>query len=173
MDDNVQATGMVEMATKDGAAPGPDDLLSTAEAGEVMGVTDAHVRRVIGTGELAAQRIGARSWVVRRADAEAWAKVQRRPGPRGKASEDRSTWIVLTLAATDVRGWRDRDEGNHPTIPAHALRLANQMLDNGVTGGPFDAGPSCEVTIDGDAQQVRFRVADRQRPGRRSLLIEL
>ncbi|MBK6770524.1 MAG: hypothetical protein IPG72_16220 [Ardenticatenales bacterium] len=30
----------------------PDELLSAAEAAEVMGVSDAHVRRVIGSGGL-------------------------------------------------------------------------------------------------------------------------
>lgn len=91
----------------------------------------------------------------------------------GKASEDRSSWITLILEVREVRQWVDLGERAHPTIPAHALRSANRMLDNGVTGGPFDAGPSCDVTIDGEAQQVRFRVENRQRPGRRSLLIEI
>jgi excisionase family DNA binding protein len=152
---------------------GQDELLTTAQAAKVMGVTDAHVRRVIGTGELKATRFGGHSWVIRRADAEAWAKVQRRTGPKGKAGEDRSTWITLTLEAHEVRQWRDLGERAHPTIPAHALRLANQMLDNGVAGVPFDAGPSCDVMIDLDTQQVRFRLSNEERPGRRSLLIDL
>lgn len=60
----------------------PDDLLSTAEAADVMGVTDAHVRRVIGSGELAARRFGERAWMVRRGDAEDWKRVQRKTGPK-------------------------------------------------------------------------------------------
>lgn len=147
MDDNVQTTGVVEMAVKHGSAPGPDDLLSTAEAAEVMGVTDSHVRRVIGAGELEAQRIGARSWVVRRADAEAWARVERRTGPKGG--------ISITLTASDLREAVALPE-SHPSIPEPALRLASQLLEAKATG-TVSAGPDCEIVVAVDS--VTFRLA--------------
>lgn len=154
MHDNLQTTGVTEMA-KDDAVPGPDDLLTTAEAGEVMGVTDAHVRRVIGAGQLKAQRFGERAWMVRRADAEAWAKAERRTGPKGG--------IRLTLTVSDVRQARDLGEELHPNIPAHALRLANQLLDAGATG-TYNAGPDCELEV--EAERVTFRLPGMSAPRR-------
>lgn len=163
MIDPMQVTEAVDdMAPTADRPPHPDDLLSTREAAEVMGVTDAHVRRLIGErGELPAQRIGARSWAIRRADAEAWAAVQRRRGPKPR-NEDRASWATLVLTHGDVRQWHDLGRG-HPIIPAHAINLAIQLLDRGVTGGPFEAGPLCDVEITDD--QVRFRVKPPTRRG--------
>lgn len=144
MNDNLQATEEATMAIGD---PGsPDELLGTAEAAEVMGVTDAHVRRVIGSGELPARRVGARSWVVRRGDAEAWAKVQRRTGPKGSG---------ITLTASDLREAAALPE-SYPNIPDSALLLAKQLMDAGATG-TVSAGPDCEIEVAAD--RVTFRLA--------------
>lgn len=153
MNDNAQTTGVVEMA-KDNAAPAPDDLLTTAEAGKVMGRSDAHVRRVIGAGQLKAQRFGEHSWMVRRADAEAWVKVQRRTGPKGG--------ITITMTASDLREAVALPE-SHPSIPERALRLAMGLVDAGATG-TVSAGPDCEIEVADD--RVTFRLVGLSAPRR-------
>lgn len=146
MDDNAQTTGVVEMAVKHGGASGPDDLLSTAEAAEVMGVTDSHVRRVIGAGELEAQRIGARSWVVRRADAEAWAKVDRKRGPKPV--------VEITVPLDQLAENLERAALGASKVPEHAITLALSLVAAGLTEGTFPSGADVVVTL--EPGQVRF-----------------
>lgn len=149
MNDNLQPTGVMEMA-KDDAVPSPDDLLSTAEAGAVMGVTDAHVRRVIGTGELAAQRIGARSWVVRRGDAVAWKQVQRKSGPKRGA--------VAMAASRDPRLDMDYDfeRDGQPAAPVVGVRATIENLETMTVGdGPEDLSGG---TLTSTATGKRYRV---------------
>ncbi len=123
----------------------PDELLSVAEAAEVMGVSDAHVRRVIGSGGLAAKRVGARTWLIRRADAEAWAAVERRTDPQG------STKMILTYA--DVREWNEHGESRFPSIPSALLQIAFEMVDRGGTGGFTDA-TGCRFEV--ETERVTF-----------------
>lgn len=48
------------------------DLLSVQEVASLAATSCEWVRREIKRGKLPAVRIGARSWVIRRADAETW-----------------------------------------------------------------------------------------------------
>jgi excisionase family DNA binding protein len=59
-----------------------DELISVAQAGEVLGITHRHVHNLIADGLLPATRIG-RAFAIRRADL---AKVprDRKPGPKPK-----------------------------------------------------------------------------------------
>ncbi len=55
---------------------GPDweYTLPTSEAASIMGISDSHVRRLIGDGALVARRFGGKMWMVRRAEVEAFTR---------------------------------------------------------------------------------------------------
>ncbi|MEO8084398.1 MAG: helix-turn-helix domain-containing protein [Ardenticatenales bacterium] len=150
MDDNRQTTGAVIMAG-DSLTGGPDDLLSTAEAAEVMGVSDAHVRRVIGDGELKARRIGGRSWVIRRADAEAWKAVERRTGPKGGTLGLDEGALRQAIAMPELSPARG--------IPTALLQKALAILRAGDYEGVSIARDGYEITFRGGAAHFR-RIAD-------------
>lgn len=56
----------------------PSRLLSTTEAGRILGVNPSRVRQLILAGRLPATRHGARSWAIREEDLAAY-----RPQPQG------------------------------------------------------------------------------------------
>lgn len=154
MDDYRQTTGASDVAATDEQG-GADDLLTTSQAATVMGVSDAHVRRVIGTGELKATRFGGHSWMVRRADAEEWAKVERRRGPK----PDLEATVPIGQLAENL----ERARLGATKVPPHALELALRLVAAGVTSGSFPSGADVVVTL--EPGQVRFLLG-RTRAGR-------
>lgn len=58
-----------------------DDLLTTQEAGHALGLSDSHIRRLIGQGRLQAVKRGRDWWIPR----QALDTVQRRPVGRPRA----------------------------------------------------------------------------------------
>jgi excisionase family DNA binding protein len=62
-----------------------DEWITTQEAAEIIGVTRNHVRHLIRHGELQAKRFG-RAWMVSRKSAEAYAAIDRRPGPKSQSN---------------------------------------------------------------------------------------
>jgi excisionase family DNA binding protein len=53
--------------------------LTPAQAGEIIGVSARRIVKLCGEGRIPATRIGC-AWAIARADAEAFAKVERKPG---------------------------------------------------------------------------------------------
>lgn len=145
MDDNRQTTGANDLAATDERG-GADDLLTTSQAATVMGVSDAHVRRVIGAGELKATRFGGHSWMVRRADAEEWAKVERKRGPKPV--------IEITVPIDQLDENLERARLGASRVPAHAIELALRLVAAGVTSGAFPSGIDVVVTL--EQGQARF-----------------
>lgn len=151
MDDNRQTTGANDVAATDEQG-GADDLLTTSQAATVMGVSDAHVRRVIGTGELKATRFGGHSWMVRRADAEEWAKVERRRGPKG--------WNIYNTTADALRAAAELEglpTAGRQGVPPTALRLAAALVDGGATSGTTEMGADCKIVIGGTDVAIWWR----------------
>lgn len=58
-----------------------EEWITTEEAGEIVGVTRAHIRYLIKNLKLEAKRFG-RSWMVKRESAEAYSKLERKTGPK-------------------------------------------------------------------------------------------
>ena len=56
------------------------ELLSVSQTAALLGLTQERVYTFIRAGRLPATRLGARTWIVRRQDAEAFAQQPRRPG---------------------------------------------------------------------------------------------
>lgn len=56
-----------------------DDILTTAEAAEVLGLSARQVREHAEAGRLAGRKLNPRTWVFRRGDVSAFT-----PGPRGR-----------------------------------------------------------------------------------------
>ncbi len=58
-----------------------DDWMTPAEAAQLIGVTQHQVRHLARKGIIESHRLG-RSWVINRASAEAYARSERKPGPK-------------------------------------------------------------------------------------------
>ena len=56
------------------------ELLSVGQTAALLGLTQQRVYTFIRAGRLPATRLGARTWIVRRQDAEAFARQPRRAG---------------------------------------------------------------------------------------------
>jgi excisionase family DNA binding protein len=54
------------------------DMISVAEAAEALGISGSRIRALIREGRIKAQRVGIRSWVLRRKDIESFERG--RPG---------------------------------------------------------------------------------------------
>lgn len=64
-------------------------FVSTKEAAEIMGVTEARVRQLRIAGVLSAQQVDGRTWIISRADAERLAQRQTAVGrPRSGESKN-------------------------------------------------------------------------------------
>ncbi len=63
--------------------PSPNDMLSTADAASVLGLSARQVREHAEAGRLTGQKLNPRTWVFRRCDVEAFA-----PRPRGRPKKD-------------------------------------------------------------------------------------
>lgn len=59
-----------------------DKYVTTAEAAEIIGCVDSRVRQLLREGTLDGERVG-RDWLVVKKSAERYAKMERRPGPKG------------------------------------------------------------------------------------------
>ena len=59
------------------------EYLTTAEAAEILNVDEGHVRRLCINGTLEADKFG-KSWAVKRASVEAYAKNRPKRGPKPK-----------------------------------------------------------------------------------------
>lgn len=62
--------------------PSPDDVLSTAEAAELLDLSTRQVREHAEAGRLKGQKLNPRTWVFRRADVEGFT-----PRPRGRPKD--------------------------------------------------------------------------------------
>lgn len=58
----------------------PDELMTAAQAAELLGVNDSRIRQMIREEGLKAQRFG-RSWMLRRGDVEEYSREHRQPQP--------------------------------------------------------------------------------------------
>jgi hypothetical protein len=58
-----------------------ENFLNTREAAAVIGCTDAHVRRMLLDGTLTGKKVSARSWMIRRRDAE---RIRDEPAATGR-----------------------------------------------------------------------------------------
>ncbi len=89
----------------DDATPVLEGRLTVAQAARRLGVTQAMVRHLIATGELPAERIGGRTWIVSR-DA-----VERRAdqGPQGgRRFSPANAWAILYMLAGEPVEWIDQ-----------------------------------------------------------------
>jgi excisionase family DNA binding protein len=64
--------------------PSLDDLISLKEAAKMSGLSQAHLRRLAGQGELKAQKVG-RDWVTTERAVREYLARNRRPGPSKKS----------------------------------------------------------------------------------------
>ena len=64
--------------------PGLDELITLREAAQISGLSPDHLRRLAGSGDLWAKKIG-RDWVTTERAVKAYLAQERKPGPK-KAS---------------------------------------------------------------------------------------
>jgi len=62
-----------------------DDWITTDEAAEIIGVSSHQVRHLLRSDTLRGKRFG-RSWMVERRSAEAYAALERKPGPKPQSN---------------------------------------------------------------------------------------
>jgi excisionase family DNA binding protein len=62
-----------------------DDWITPREASELIGVTPNQVRHLARQGAIEAQKFG-HAWMINRASAQAYATIDRRPGPKSRES---------------------------------------------------------------------------------------
>lgn len=63
--------------------PALKEVISTAEAAKIAGMTDGGIKYAIAQGFLHAKKVG-HSWVLNRATVKAFAKIERKRGPKAK-----------------------------------------------------------------------------------------
>ncbi len=66
------------------AAAAPMEWITSQQAAKMIGVTTDHVAYLVREGMVSAQRFG-RVWMISRASALAYAKTERRPGPKPRS----------------------------------------------------------------------------------------
>ena len=58
-----------------------DDLISLAEAAELSGMSQSHIRLLVRTGKILGKKIG-RNWVTTEQSLRIYLAMERRPGPK-------------------------------------------------------------------------------------------
>ena len=58
-----------------------DDLISLAEAAELSGMSQSHIRLLVRTGKISGKKIG-RNWVTTEESLRTYLATDRRPGPK-------------------------------------------------------------------------------------------
>lgn len=61
--------------------PALKDVIGTEEAAKIAGMTDGGIKYAIDRGFLPAKKVG-RTWILFRATVKAFAKIERKPGPK-------------------------------------------------------------------------------------------
>jgi excisionase family DNA binding protein len=61
--------------------PQPDEILNTTEAAALVGVSPAHMRRMLAGGKVRGVKFGQRNWMIARADLEGVGRLRK---PKGK-----------------------------------------------------------------------------------------
>ncbi len=70
------------------ASNGPDDLLTVAQAAELLQMQPRSVRQAIAQGRLTAQRFGPKATMIRRAEVERYRSAERHAGGRPRLTEE-------------------------------------------------------------------------------------